>query len=191
MLARDHEQAPRARIGLGVRHLGAGAQLRDRGAGDERAPPQRERAKAPTPAATAVVHELQRFGQAGELKGDRHRAENRAESVPDGRARARHYARDMAKSHKHDEPAGETHVDGEGSAVKRMSRLARHYPATALALAAGVGALMGAELLAAGLAGGAAVLLLQRSDLRGRARKAMENARQRLHEGVRTIEHHA
>ncbi len=104
----------------------------------------------------------------------------------------------MAKAH-HERPrAGDAH-DAEGkdelagagrSGLKRLSRLVRERPVTTLALAAGVGALMGAELLAAGLAGGAAVLLIQRGDLRRRARDVMDNARQRISEGVRKIEHH-
>jgi hypothetical protein len=61
---------------------------------------------------------------------------------------------------------------------------------TTLALAAGVGALMGAELLAAGLAGGAAILFLQRSDLRERARHAVDNARERIGQGLQQMEHH-
>ena len=100
----------------------------------------------------------------------------------------------MAKRHEHDELQGDAHdaseVHERGSVLKRMSRIARERPVTTLALAAGVGALMGAELLAAGLAGGAAVLFLQRSDLRGRAERVFESARRRISEGVQTIEHH-
>ena len=75
--------------------------------------------------------------------------------------------------------------------MRRLSRAALQRRVTTLTLDAGVGALMGAELLAAGLVGGAAILLLQRSDLRARAGRALDNARERIHHGVTTIEHHA
>jgi hypothetical protein len=79
---------------------------------------------------------------------------------------------------------------GLRSPLRRLSRTARTHPVTTLALAAGVGALMGAELLAAGLAGGAAILFLQRSDLRERARHAVDNARERIGQGLQQMEHH-
>ena len=101
----------------------------------------------------------------------------------------------MAKRRKEDElveSAQEAAEAAESEAhdvgLKRLSRLARQRPVTTLALAAGVGALMGAELLAAGLAGGAAVLLLQKGDLGSRARRVLDSARERIAEGVRTIE---
>jgi ElaB/YqjD/DUF883 family membrane-anchored ribosome-binding protein len=75
--------------------------------------------------------------------------------------------------------------------LRRLSRAAREHPVTTLALAAGIGALMGAELLAAGLAGGAAVLLLQRGDLRARARHLVDATRERISEGVESTEQHA
>lgn len=87
----------------------------------------------------------------------------------------------MAKAHEDETPSRE-------SRLKRLSRLALDRPVTTLALAAGVGALMGAELLAAGLAGGAAILLLQRSDLRPRARRVMDEAKGRFREGAEKIE---
>ncbi len=110
--------------------------------------------------------------------------------------------RDMGKGHKHDKDAADTEVErGEAepaeaareagaSTLKRLSRVVTERPVVTLALVAGVGALAGAELLAAGALGGAAVLLLQRSDLRGRTRRVFERARERFSEGVRTIEHH-
>ena len=109
--------------------------------------------------------------------------------MPHGRAPAPHYARLMAKAH---EGGGEEEVregaEAGKSRLKRLSRLAFDRPVTTLALAAGVGALMGAELLAAGLAGGAAILLLQRSDLRPRARRVMDEAKGRFREGAEKIE---
>ena len=101
----------------------------------------------------------------------------------------------MAKEKKHEHEAAETVEEAEGdlglrSPLRRLSRTARTHPVTTLTLAAGVGALMGAELLAAGLVGGAAILLLQRSDLRQRARNAVGNARERISHGLHQIEHH-
>jgi ElaB/YqjD/DUF883 family membrane-anchored ribosome-binding protein len=100
----------------------------------------------------------------------------------------------MARAKKHDsERSVEEEADADlgGSSLQRLSQRARTHPVTTLALAAGVGALMGAELLAAGLAGGAAILLLQRSDLRARARRVVESARDRISDGVRQMERHA
>ncbi len=77
------------------------------------------------------------------------------------------------------------------SFLQRMSRAAFDRPVTTLALAAGVGALMGAELLAAGLAGGAAILLLQRYDVRGRARELAERAKDRISESTKQTPTHA
>lgn len=87
----------------------------------------------------------------------------------------------MAKAHEDETPSRE-------SRLTRLSRLALDRPVTTLGLAAGVGALMGAELLAAGLAGGAAILLLQRSDLRQRARRIIDDSKERLREGAEKIE---
>jgi hypothetical protein len=61
-------------------------------------------------------------------------------------------------------------VEGESGRPTVWSRLGgfvRRRPITALALAAGASAIGGAEILAAGLAGGAAVLLWQRGRGRG------------------------
>ena len=109
--------------------------------------------------------------------------------MPHGRAPAPHYARHMAKAH--EDGGGEEAREGTEagkSRLKRLSRLAFDRPVTTLALAAGVGALMGAELLAAGLAGGAAILLLQRSNLRQRARRVVDEAKERIREGAEKIE---
>ena len=97
----------------------------------------------------------------------------------------------MANAHEDEPQAQPPHPEGDGSTLKRMSRAARRRPVTTLALAAGVGALMGAELLAAGLAGGAVVLLWQRADVRGRARQVLDAARERMRHGGDSIEHHA
>jgi hypothetical protein len=98
----------------------------------------------------------------------------------------------MTKAKKHGREEDEEAGGDLGMApLRRLSRTARTHPVTTLALAAGVGALMGAELLAAGLAGGAAILLLQRSDLRERARHALDNARDRISHGLHQIEHRA
>lgn len=78
------------------------------------------------------------------------------------------------------------------SALERLSRAVFAHPVTTLALGAGIGALMGAELLAAGLAGGAAVLLLERGNLRGSARRMVDTARQRMGDvGGPSSEQHA
>lgn len=68
------------------------------------------------------------------------------------------------------------------SLVGTMVGAVKRRPVTTLAIAAGIGALAGAELLAAGLAGGAAVLLLQRSDLGERVRGVVERTSGRLHD---------
>jgi ElaB/YqjD/DUF883 family membrane-anchored ribosome-binding protein len=86
----------------------------------------------------------------------------------------------------------ETELHGRSSSLERLSRALRAHPVTSLALGAGIGALMGAELLAAGLAGGAAVLLLQRGNLRGRARRFVDRARERMGDFESSgSEHHA
>jgi hypothetical protein len=97
----------------------------------------------------------------------------------------------MTKAKKHEHEEEEASGDLRLPSLRRLSRTARTHPVTTLTLAAGVGALMGAELLAAGLVGGAAILLLQRSDLRGRARKVIDNARERVSQGLHQIERHA
>jgi hypothetical protein len=71
-----------------------------------------------------------------------------------------------------------------GSIFGKLYRTARRRPVTTLAIAAGIGALAGAELLAAGLAGGAAVLLLQRRDLGIGMRRIVERTTGRLRELV-------
>jgi hypothetical protein len=86
----------------------------------------------------------------------------------------------------------EVEMHGRAPALERLSRALREHPVTTLALGAGVGALMGAELLAAGLAGGAAVLLLQRGKLRTRARHFVDIARERMGDFESSgSEHHA
>jgi ElaB/YqjD/DUF883 family membrane-anchored ribosome-binding protein len=111
--------------------------------------------------------------------------------VPDGRAGARHYARDMANEDNR-QTIEEAEMHGKSSSLERLSRTLREHPVASLAVGAGIGALMGAELLAAGLAGGAAVLLLQRGKLRARARDFVESARDRLGDFDSTAsEHHA
>jgi len=75
-----------------------------------------------------------------------------------------------------------------GSSLGRLSRALRERPVTMLALGAGVGALMGAELLAAGLAGGAAILLLQRGELRMRVRHLVGDAREKIDEAREKID---
>lgn len=108
---------------------------------------------------------------------------------PDGPERRRHYAVTMAKR-RNGQSVNETEHEDLPS-LQRLSRAAREHPVTTLALAAGVGALMGAELLAAGLAGGAAILLLQRGDLRARTQELVESARERFSGGGRSTEQHA
>jgi ElaB/YqjD/DUF883 family membrane-anchored ribosome-binding protein len=86
----------------------------------------------------------------------------------------------------------EAEMHGRSSSLARLSRALRGHPVTSLALGAGIGALMGAELLAAGLAGGAAVLLLQRGNLRARARHFVDSARDRIGDfDSSASEHHA
>jgi len=86
----------------------------------------------------------------------------------------------------------ETEMHGRSSSLERLSRALREHPVTTLAIGAGVGALMGAELLAAGLAGGAAVLLLQRGNLRARARDFVGTTRDRVGDfDSSATEHHA
>jgi ElaB/YqjD/DUF883 family membrane-anchored ribosome-binding protein len=110
--------------------------------------------------------------------------------VPDGRALARHYVRVMAKARKRE--SGDEELEAASSTVERLSRAVRAHPVTTLAVGAGVGAIFGAELLAAGLVGGAAVLLLQRSDLRARARHFVETAKERISDvGERSTAQHA
>ena len=68
------------------------------------------------------------------------------------------------------------------SLVGKLVAEVKRRPVATLAIAAGIGALAGAELLAAGLAGGAAVLLLQRSDLGDRVRGVVERTSGRIHD---------
>ena len=86
--------------------------------------------------------------------------------------------------------AAEMH--GGSSSLQRLSRALRDHPVASLAVGAGIGALMGAELLAAGLAGGAAVLLLQRGRLGTRVRRFVDSARDRMGDFESSgSEHHA
>jgi hypothetical protein len=98
----------------------------------------------------------------------------------------------MATEQKDEQGAAEA---GErASAWSRSWQAIRHRPVTTLALAAGVGALAGWELLAAGLAGGAAAIWLQRQDLRqqdlrARLREGYAQAQRRYHQIVERARH--
>lgn len=58
----------------------------------------------------------------------------------------------------------------------------RKRPVTTLTVAAAIGAMAGAELLAAGLIGGAAALLLQRRGLSPRVSRVVQRTQHRLHD---------
>jgi hypothetical protein len=103
--------------------------------------------------------------------------------VPTGRAVLLPY--DSFMANKKNQPEDESRPM---SLWSRTFEAARHRPVTTLALAAGLSALGGAELLAAGFLGGAAALFLSRQEQFPRLRGAIERTQKRLHHLVESRE---
>jgi hypothetical protein len=83
----------------------------------------------------------------------------------------------------------QTEAGERASVWSRGWQAIRRRPVTSLVLGAGVGALAGWELLAAGLVGGAAAIWLQRQDLGPRLREGYAQAQRRYHQIVERARH--
>src|SRR5262245_40945140 len=135
---------------------------------------QPQEAKTPATAATPIVGEPRQLLDSVKSKGRSHAMKPSSFHAGWPQPAAVLRSANMATEQKHEE--AETAQGARASVWSRGWQAVRRRPVTTLALAAGVGALAGWELLAAGLAGGAAVLLLQRQDLTPRLREGYAQA---------------